>query len=155
MDIRFSFGRVTLGAAALVLALAVASCDEKLSDITGPTPNLQPTFASIQQEIFNTTDASGRLACTNCHSNVGRNPSGGLNLLSGLSYANLVGVASTAKPGAVRVIPGDPDNSYIIHKLEGRSDIVGVRMPRGNGPFLTDGQVLVIKRWIAIGAPNN
>jgi hypothetical protein len=155
MDIRFSFGRVTLGAAALVLALAVASCDEKLSDITGPTPNLQPTFASIQQEIFNTTDASGRLACTNCHSNVGRNPSGGMNLLSGVSYANLVGVASTGKPGAVRVIPGDPDNSYIIHKLEGRSDIVGVRMPRGNGPFLTDGQILVIKRWIANGAPNN
>ena len=155
MDIRTGLGRVTLSAAALVLALAVASCDEKLSDLTGPTPNLQPTFTSIQQEIFNTTDASGRLACTNCHSNVGRNPSGGMTLLSGVSYANLVGVASTGKPGAVRVIPGDPENSYIIHKLEGKSDIVGVRMPRGNGPFLTDGQILVIKRWIANGAPNN
>jgi hypothetical protein len=155
MDIRTGLGRVTLSAAALVLALAVASCDEKLSDLTGPTPSLQPTFTSIQQEIFNTTDASGRLACTNCHSNAGRNPSGGMNLLSGLSYANLVGVASTGKPGAVRVIPGDPENSYIIHKLEGKSDIVGVRMPRGNGPFLTDGQILVIKRWIANGAPNN
>ena len=155
MDIRTGFGRVTLSAAALVLALAVASCDEKLSDLTGPTPNLQPTFASIQQEIFNATDASGRLACTNCHSNVGRNPSGGMNLVSGLSYASLVGVASTGKPGAVRVIPGDPENSYIIHKLEGQSDIVGVRMPRGNGPFLTEGQILVIKRWIANGAPNN
>ena len=155
MDIRTGLGRVTLSAAALVLALAVASCDEKLSDLTGPTPSLQPTFTSIQQEIFNTTDASGRLACTNCHSNVGRNPSGGMTLLSGVSYANLVGVASTGKPGAVRVIPGDPENSYIIHKLEGKSDIVGVRMPRGNGPFLTDGQILVIKRWIANGAPNN
>ena len=155
MDIRIGLGRVTLSTAALVLALAVASCDEKLSDLTGPTPNLQPTFTSIQQEIFNTTDASGRLACTNCHSNVGRNPSGGMTLLSGVSYANLVGVASTGKPGAVRVIPGDPENSYIIHKLEGKSDIVGVRMPRGNGPFLTDGQILVIKRWIANGAPNN
>ena len=78
-----------------------------------------------------------------------------MNLLSGISYANLVGIASTGKPGAVRVIPGDPVNSYIIHKLEGRSDIIGVRMPRGNGPFLTDGQILVIKRWIANGAPNN
>jgi len=53
------------------------------------------------------------------------------------------------------VIPGDADNSYIIHKLEGRSDIIGVRMPRGNGPYLSDGQILVIKRWIANGAPNN
>jgi len=135
--------------------LAIAACDEKLSDLTGPTPNLEPTFSSIQKEIFETTDSSGRLACTNCHSNLGRNPSGGMNLLSGISYANLVGVASTGKPGAIRVIPGDPDNSYIIHKLEGRSDIIGVRMPRGNGPYLTDGQILVIKRWIANGAPNN
>ena len=147
--------RSLIGTLVFAIPLALAACDEKLSDLTGPTPNLQPTFTSIQQEIFNTTDASGRLACTNCHSNVGRNPSGGMNLLSGLSYAQLVGVASTGKPGAVRVIPGDPDNSYIIHKLQGSSDIVGVRMPRGNGPFLTDGQILVIKRWIANGAPNN
>jgi len=155
MDMRTGLGRAVLGAAALVFTLGATGCDEKLSDLTGPTPNLEPTFASIQKEIFETTDSSGRLACTNCHSNVGRNPSGGLNLLSGLSYASLVRVASTGKPGAVRVIPGDPDNSYIIHKLEGRSDIVGVRMPRGNGPYLTDGQILVIKRWIANGAPNN
>jgi hypothetical protein len=155
MDMRTGFGRAMLGAAALVFTFAAAGCDEKLSDLTGPTPNLEPTFASIQKEIFETTDSSGRLACTNCHSNIGRNPSGGLNLLSGLSYASLVRVASSGKPGAVRVIPGDPDNSYLIHKLDGRSDIVGVRMPRGNGPYLTDGQILVIKRWITNGAPNN
>src|SRR5205814_5464680 len=117
-----------------------------------PTPNLEPTFSSIQREIFDTTDSSGRLACTNCHTNVGRNPSGGLNLVSGVSYANLIRVPSTGKPGAVRVIPGDPDNSYIIHKLEWKSDIVCVRMPRGNGPFLTVVQIPVIKRWISNGA---
>ena len=155
MDKRTGFGRALLGAAALVLAVAGVSCDEKLSDLTGPTPNLEPTFSSIQREIFDTTDSSGRLACTNCHTNVGRNPSGGLNLVSGVSYANLIRVASTGKPGAVRVIPGDPDNSYIIHKLEGSPDIVGVRMPRGNGPYLTDGQILVIKRWIQEGARND
>ena len=147
--------RIKLGSTAVVLALACAACDEKLSDLAGPTPNLEPTFSSIQREIFQTTDASGRLACTSCHSNVGRNPSGGLNLLPGASHSSLVGVASTGKPGAVRVIPGDPENSYIIHKLEGRSTIIGVRMPRGNGPFLTDGQILVLKRWISNGAPNN
>ncbi len=147
---------IMLGGTALVLALACAACDEKLSDLTGPTPNLEPTLSSIQREIFDTTDASGRLACTNCHTNAGgRTPSGGMNLLPGVSYTNLVGVASTGKPGAVRVIVGDSENSYIVHKLEGRSTIVGVRMPRGNGPFLTDGQLLVIKRWIDNGAPNN
>ena len=84
-----------------------------------------------------------------------RNPSGGLNLLEGASYQALVGVASTGKPGATRVIPGNPDGSYIIHKVEGRSDIVGVRMPRGNGPFLTEGQVRIIRRWIELGAKND
>jgi hypothetical protein len=52
------------------------------------------------------------------------------------------------------VIPTDPENSYLIHKLEGRSTMAGVRMPI-NGPYLTDGQVRVIRRWIEMGAPNN
>jgi hypothetical protein len=145
-------------AGVLVLALSVTgwACDENLSDLTGPTPDLQPTLSSIQREIFNTTDASGRLACTNCHTDAGgRTPTGGLNLREGVAFANLVGVASRGKPGAVRVIPGDADNSYLVHKLEARSDIVGVRMPRGNGPFLTPGQMLVLRRWIELGARND
>jgi hypothetical protein len=77
-----------------------------------------------------------------------------MDLRPGAAYNSLVGVTSPAKPGAVRVIPGDPENSYIIQKLEGRADIVGTRMPRGNS-FLTEGQLLVIKRWIQLGAPNN
>ena len=79
----------------------------------------------------------------------------GLILTADVSYASLVGAASTLKPGAVRVIPGDPDNSYMVRKLEGGPDIVGVRMPRNSRPFLTEGQMLVISRWIELGAPNN
>jgi hypothetical protein len=55
----------------------------------------------------------------------------------------------------VRVVAGDPESSYLIHKLEGRPGIVGMRMPRGTGPFLTDGQIRIIRRWIEVGAPNN
>jgi hypothetical protein len=138
----------------LVLGAASAGCDEKLEDLTGPTPNLQPTLSSIQREIFDTTDSAGRQACTNCHTSVGRNPSGLMDLREGAAYASLVGVTSPAKPGAVRVIPGDPENSYIIHKLEGRTSIVGTPMPRGN-TLLTAGQILVIKRWIELGARND
>ena len=147
--------RIRLLVLAAAAAVAVAGCDEKLSNLTGPTPNLQPTFSSIQHEIFDTTDASGRQACTNCHTTAGgRNPAGGLNLTSGVSYTNLVGVVSPRR-GLPRVAPGDPENSYIIHKLEGRPGILGVRMPFGNGPFLTEGQILVIKRWIELGAQND
>ena len=147
--------RLSVAAAGLIVTcLTVASCDESLSELTGPTPNLTVTFSSIQQEIFDTTDASGRQSCTSCHNATGARFNG-LDLTAAVSYANLVSVPSRAKPGAVRVIPGDPENSYLIHKLEGRSDIVGQRMPRTSGPFLTEGQLAVIKRWIANGAPNN
>jgi hypothetical protein len=147
--------RVCGGLALVLSCLAVAACDESLSDLAGPTPNLQPTFSSIQSEIFETTDSSGRQMCIGCHTAAGRVPAGGLNLTSGVSYANLVNAASGQRPGMLRVNPGDPENSYLIHKLEGRQGIVGLRMPRTTGPFLTEGQLLVIRRWIEIGAPNN
>ena len=136
--------------------IVFASCDEKLSSITGPTPDLEPTFTSIQRNIFTTSDSTGRASCTSCHTTAGgRVPPAGMDLGSANAHAQLVNVASNAKPGAVRVIPGDPENSYLIHKLEGRTTIVGQRMPRGTGPFLTDGQIRVIKRWIELGALNN
>ncbi len=79
----------------------------------------------------------------------------GLVLLEGRAYQALVGRPSVGKPGATLVIPGDPENSYIIKKLEGAADIAGLRMPRNTGPFLSEGQILVIKQWIRDGAPNN
>ncbi|MSO36171.1 MAG: hypothetical protein EXQ54_07050 [Acidobacteria bacterium] len=141
----------------LVLSLALTSvaCDERLSDIAGPTPNLQPTLSTIQREIFNASDSSGRLACTQCHTNVGRTPSAGLLLVDGQSFQSLVGPASRAKAGAVFVVPGDPDNSYLIQKLEGSPTITGARMPRNAGPFLTAGQISIIRRWIQLGAKND
>lgn len=146
-----------LGTAALMtMCIGVAACDEKLSDLTGPTPNLEPTFSTIQRDVFEAPDSSGRPACTNCHTDAGgRVPSAGLNLRSGASYANLVGVASRERPGVARVAPGDPENSYLIHKIEGRPGIVGMRMPFASANFLTQGQILVIKRWIELGAQNN
>ena len=70
------------------------------------------------------------------------------------AYDQLVNVASRLKPGAIRVIPGDPENSFLVHKIEGRPGIVGLRMPF-NGPYLSDGQVRIIKRWIETGAARN
>jgi hypothetical protein len=137
----------------IVSTLGSVGCDEALSDLTGPTPNLEPTFSSIQQEIFSSGDSSGRPACTQCHNAFGSRFNG-LDLSAAVSYGNLVGVASRFRPGATRVIAGDPENSYIIHKLEERSTISGVRMPLG-GPYLTSGQILVIRRWIELGAPND
>lgn len=148
--------RTRLYLVALALsALAGLGCDEQLSSIAGPTPTLEPTFTSISRDIFSSTDAAGRRACVSCHTNQGRTPAGGLNLLPEAAYAQLVGVASVTNRGTTRVIPGDPDNSLIVRKLEGAPGLVGQRMPLGGPPFLTPGQVLIVRRWIALGAPNN
>ena len=142
--------------AALLAAVSIgaAGCDEPLSDLGGPTPNLEPAFSSIQREIFDNGDASGRVPCVQCHNPGGRQFAAGLDLTAASSYASLVGAASRQKPGAVLVVAGDPENSYLIHKLEGRTDIAGTRMPRV-GPPLTDGQIQIIEGWIARGARND
>jgi hypothetical protein len=145
--------RALYGILAIAATVGIAACDEKLSDLTGPTPNLQPTFSSIQQNIFEASDSSGRLACTQCHNAIGSLFTG-LNLTNAVAYANLVNVAVREKAGARRVIPGDPENSYLIQKLEGRAS-VGARMPLNSPAYLTDGQIRVIKRWIELGAPND
>jgi len=150
--------RLQISAASVALSitvLAAAACDQPLSSIGGPTPLLEPRFSSIQAQIFESADSAGRLACVSCHTNVGRTPPAGLILTHDVAYAQIVNMPSTRKSGAIRVIPGDADNSYLVHKVEGLSDIVGLRMPFSGPPYLTDGQIMILKRWIELGAPNN
>ena len=139
----------------LAAAAGFGACDEGLTSIAGPTPNLTPTFASIQTDIFEASDSSGRSLCVGCHTNVGRTPSAGLNLIRDVAFDQLVNVSSVQRPGTLRVVPGDPDASYLVQKLDGRLGIVGLRMPRNGPPFLTEGQLMIIRRWIEIGAPRN
>lgn len=139
----------------LTLAIGAAACDENLSTLAGPTPDLEPTFSSIQRNIFELTDSAGRNACVNCHTNVGRTPAGGLNLLHDVAYDQLVNVPSTEVPSLRRVSPGSPDASYLVHKIEGRAGIVGTRMPRNGPPYMTDGQIQILTRWIEVGAPRD
>ena len=150
-----TFAAIRRVAAGLLVAAACAAsaCDEPLKDVAGPSPNLQPTFSSINTEVFETTDLAGRTSCVTCHTNQGRTPASGLNLRSD-PFTALVNAPSRGRQGAILVVPGDPESSYLIRKLEGR-DISGVRMPQNGPPYLTSGQILVIRRWIELGAPNN
>jgi len=122
---RCLFGLIAIVATGLM----VASCESvnKLSNLTGPTPDLAPTFSSIQLAVI---QSSG-------------------------SFSGLVNVASRNKPGATLVVPGDPDNSYVIQKLEGATGIVGRQMPFNGPPYLTAGQIQIIRRWILLGAKND
>lgn len=112
-------------------------------DPGGGAGSLTPDLASIQANVFTPV-------CTQCH--VGANAPMGLSLEAGNSYGALVGVASSQASGLLRVEPGDPSNSYLVQKLEGRA-AVGARMPLGL-PALPDATIAVIRQWIADGAPN-
>ena len=137
---------VVLGVSAIGFATSCGSSSSP-SAPSGQTNTV--TFSTqIQQQIFNP-------ACIACHTDEGRTPSSNLNLKTGVSIANLINVASVGKAGATRVVPGNPSGSYLIQKLEGAPDIVGLRMPRNGPPFLTTEQIALIRQWIQNGAPNN
>ena len=133
----------------VLIGLASACGNDSPSSPTANVTSNTVTFSTqIQQQILNP-------ACVACHTDEGRTPASGLNLRSGVSHAQLVGVASVGKAGAIRVIAGNASGSYLIQKLEGASDIVGLRMPRNGPPYLTTEQVALIRQWITNGAPNN
>jgi uncharacterized protein (TIGR03118 family) len=125
--------------------VGVAAADVVVSNGAAPA-----TLAQIQAAVFTPI-------CSGCHN--GSNPPGGAlpgsqNLTAGNSFAALVGVASLEQPTLRRVKAGDPDNSYLIQKLEGTAGISGSRMPLG-GPFLDQATIDQIKSWITSGAANN
>jgi mono/diheme cytochrome c family protein len=135
--------------AILVVALVAAGCGGSASPTTpspAPTataPSIEATLSSIQTHVF-----SAR--CATCHA--GTAPEGGLRLVAGQSYANLVNVPSTQRQ-MMRVAPNNADASYLIHKLEGRAGIDGHQMPPP--PLLSAEALQAIRRWIDQGAQNN
>ena len=67
---------------------------------------------------------------------------------------NLVGVPSVGVPEVQRVKPGDPDESYMVWKVERRSGITGDRMPLGLEPLRAE-EIAAIRGWIQAGALDN
>jgi hypothetical protein len=102
---------------------------------------LTPDFESIQDLVF---DAF----CISCH--IGASAPLGLRLDDTNSYALLVGVASVQQPSLLRVDPGNPNDSYLIRKLEGTAG-TGGQMPLGQSPLPT-ADIAVIRQWITDGA---
>lgn len=102
---------------------------------------LAATLASIQANVFNPS-------CIVCHA--GANAPQGLRLDAANSFTNLVGVASRQDSAFLRVAPGNPDQSYLILKLEGTAS-VGEQMPLG-GPPIPQSTIDFVRQWITDGA---
>jgi len=114
-----------------------------------PTATMPAMFDVIQATIF-----SPRCALPTCHDDAAV-PAGMLHLTEGQAHAQLVGVAPTIDTardaGLLRVDPFDPDNSFLLVKLQGPPPDQGSRMPQ-TGPPLTNAEVALIRQWIAEGA---
>jgi len=133
--------------ASVALLLALAACGGGGEDAPPPAPppptGLQPTLASIQANVFTPSCAK-----SGCHADPGAML--GLNLeAAGQSAANLINVPSFYGGMIVRVIPGNPNDSFLIQKLEG--PLLGARMP-ADGLYLQQVTVDVIRQWILDGA---
>ena len=64
------------------------------------------------------------------------------------AFAHLVKRESQQVPEFLLVQPGDPDNSYLLKKIEEAPEIKGKQMPRGAEP-LSVAQIAAIRAWIA------
>ncbi len=151
---------LTNALAILALAVSIAACDiqtydEAVASTQGgnntpppqdpppqdpppPAASFGPNFSEIQAGLFTPS-------CSGCHG--GNNPSGGLNLEAANSYANLVGIDSTAASGTQRVNAGNPDMSYLIQRLEGTSG--DVMPPSG---MIPQADIDMVREWISAGA---
>jgi hypothetical protein len=106
---------------------------------------IQPTLQSIQDNVFTPI-------CSFCHS---ATPAPGapanMNLTStATSFSSIVNVASVQVGTLDRVEPGNPNQSYLVQKIEGTA-AVGVRMPAG-GAALDAATIAAIRQWITNGA---
>lgn len=138
--------RLPLRTALLLGALAATGCEhaEALGPIEPEEPEV-PTLADVQAQIFDQN-----CALSGCH--LGASAPFGLDLSAGQAYGNTVGVSSGERPELFRIEPGNPDASYLVHKIEGAPDIVGSRMPLGRAPLSADA-IALVRAWIAAGAP--
>lgn len=142
--------------AVVPLFLAVAACYGDGTGVTngavctpGGTGAATPTLSSDVQPIF-----TASCAFSGCHG--GSSPQQGMNLTAGQAHANIANVPSR-ESRLVRVCPGQPDSSYLVHKIQGTQATVGGsgdRMPLGGAP-LSDAQIKTIRDWITAGAQNN
>lgn len=117
------------------------SCGSLEKDDSGESGNLVPV--NVQMIFTNHCAKSG------CHA--GSSPQEGMNLSESLAYDKIVNVSSSQQPALKRILPGQPNNSYLVRKIEGVA-IDGDRMPGDGPPYLTTAQIDTIRLWISNGA---
>jgi predicted CxxxxCH...CXXCH cytochrome family protein len=128
--------------ALLLLLPLLAACDDFVLLNPGSTDTSAPAdgWCGVQQ-IFHDD-------CLTCHSTSGA--LGSLDLETD-PYTALVDVPAAADGTLTLVIAGDPDNSFLVQKIEGtQASGLGGRMPAGTP--LPQTSIDLIRKWITDGA---
>lgn len=133
------------------------TCEPATVNGCSPTKLFASTFDRIQKQIFNQS-----CAVASCHDS--ESQTGDLLLETGSSFDNLVNVTPTKDAAVaagwrrvtvfVQDVSGDPDSSFLFHKIQGDlpDDSYGEQMPRGR-PKLNGTLREIIRLWIEAGAP--
>jgi hypothetical protein len=126
----------------LICRPAVGSCD--------PLTLFDGTFDRIQKQIFNNS-----CAVSGCHDS--ESTQAGLLLEIGASYTQTVNATPTNFTaqglGWDRITPGNPELSFLYHKVTGDLGVgLGSRMPLGRPPLAAN-LIEIIRLWIVAGAP--
>src|SRR5262249_52165114 len=87
-------------------------------------PKSSISFSSNIQPLFD-----GSCAIAPCHS--AATHAQNLDLSPGHSYKDIVNVPSTEQRKLKLILPGKPDESYLIQKIENAPGITPVQMPQG------------------------
>lgn len=141
----------------LLLPPLVAGCDDDdgMDDGTSADTGaeLAPQLSSLQTEVL-----TGSCALASCHST--ETQAGQLVLEPGTSFDGLVEVAAVqagaVEDGLARVVPGDPDASFLWIKLQpGVDGAYGTLMPQGSSTGLDADELDAIREWIELGAMND
>ncbi len=88
--------------------------------------------------------------CSSCHT--GGNPSGQLDLGAG-SWNNLVNISSANYAPALRVVPYEPNNSVLYHKIFYTNQSGNGMPPNSAGGQLPLSERQLVEQWINEGAP--
>lgn len=134
------------GFVAAIAALMVVFIFTGCSDHGSPMETGDPPFENEPVSFVNDIQPILNSNCVSCH---GENGNAGLDLRTGSSYGNLVGVAA-ANTNGILVVAGDSESSVIVQRLNGG---LGGFMPPAE-PLQEPIRALVIE-WINDGALEN
>lgn len=90
--------------------------------------------------------------CASCHLTGAE--AGNMSLVPDKAISTLVNVKAVGAPTLTRIVPGKPDESYLIMKLEGthiEKGGSGAQMPFG-APHLSLEKIAKLRQWISEGA---